>query len=100
MYPDNEPGSPDHPESRINSGSHTGSRPDHAGSLPGDMVAFGLVTPAVSMCTSTRAVIAVCVCARERDARVACHVCRVVRSGSPARESYKASSLCCAGHIL
>lgn len=26
------------------------------------------------MCTSTRAVIAVCVCARERDARVACHV--------------------------
>ena len=31
VYPDNEPGSPDHPESRINSGSHTGSRPDHAG---------------------------------------------------------------------
>ena len=26
------------------------------------------------MCTSTRAVIAVCVCARERDARVAGHI--------------------------
>ena len=58
------------------------------------------------MCTSTRAVIAVCVCARERDARVACHVPR----GSAERVrgacvaiggvSFKASSLCCAGHIL
>ena len=37
------------------------------------------------MCTSTRAVIAVCVCARERDARVqACHVWSGV---GPARES-------------
>ena len=42
------------------------------------------------MCTSTRAVIAVCVCARERDARVACHVS--VRGAGPARESFKASS--------
>ena len=51
------------------------------------------------MCMSTRAraVIAVCVCARERDARVACHVWS---GAGPARESYKASSLCCAGHIL
>ena len=49
------------------------------------------------MCTSTRAVIAVCVCARERDARVACHVWS---GAGPARESFKASSLCCSGHIL
>ena len=37
------------------------------------------------------------VCARAR--RAGC-VPRVVRGAGPARESFKASSLCCAGHIL
>ena len=49
------------------------------------------------MCTSTRAVIAVCVCARERDARVACHVWSAerVRRVSRSKRHHRV-----AGHIL
>ena len=47
------------------------------------------------MCTSTRAVIAVCVCAREREPRRAAGLaCHVWSGAGPARESFKASSLC------